>query len=125
MLFGVKGAAVLIVDDEALGREMLANFLERLGHRPTGAGDAEKAAAALAAGRFDLVLLDHVLPGITGLEALRRLLKLTEAPIYLMSGFTGEELREDARLIGACGFLSKPLDLKAIEGILAALPEHA
>jgi CheY-like chemotaxis protein len=119
----VTKARILIVDDEAQAREILARLLERRGHLVTCAGSAEEARRVAAGAPFDLVLLDHVLPGATGLATLRELRGLVGAPVYLMSGYADEEFREDARLVGAAGFFSKPLDFPAIEALVDGLPE--
>lgn len=118
----MKEARILVVDDEAQAREILTRLLERLGHHVTAAGSAEEARRLAQERRFDLVLLDHILPGATGMETLRELARLGQgAPVYLMSGYADEEFREDARLIGAAGFLSKPLDFAALEALVGAL----
>jgi CheY-like chemotaxis protein len=119
----VTKARILVVDDEAQAREILSRLLERRGHRVTGAASAEEARRVAAASPFDLILLDHVLPGATGLETLRELRRLVGAPVYLMSGYADEDFKEDARLVGAAGFLSKPLDFPAIEALVDGLPE--
>jgi two-component system KDP operon response regulator KdpE len=119
----VKAAHVLVVDDEPTNVEVLTRTLELKGHRGTGAGSAEAAANALAAAAFDLVLLDHVLPGATGMQSLGRLRGLTKAPIYIMSGYTDEDTRKDAMLLGASGFLPKPINVGDIFAVLDALPE--
>jgi len=121
----VKAARVLLVDDEPANVEVLARSLDLKGHSGTGAGSAEAAEAALAAGSFDLVLLDHVLPGATGMQSLARLRALTKAPIYIMSGYTGDDTRMDAELLGAAGFLPKPIAINEIFALIDALPERA
>jgi DNA-binding response OmpR family regulator len=120
----VKAAHVLVVDDEPSSVEVLARTLELKGHRGTGAGSAEAAANALTTASFDLILLDHVLPGATGMQSLGRLRALTKAPIYIMSGYTDDDTRKDAMLLGASGFIPKPIDVADIFAVLDALPER-
>ncbi|PIR14947.1 MAG: hypothetical protein COV48_17090 [Elusimicrobia bacterium CG11_big_fil_rev_8_21_14_0_20_64_6] len=119
----MKAAHVLVVDDEQPNIEILLRALQQRGHSGTGADSAEAAASALSAAAYDLVLLDHVLPGVTGMQSLRRLGTLTKAPIYIMSGYTGDDTRADALLLGAAGFLEKPLDIAGLLSILEALPD--
>jgi DNA-binding response OmpR family regulator len=119
----VEAARILIIDDEPSTVEVLTRFLASRGHSASGAGSAEEGASALGRGVYDLVLIDVVLPGITGLQALPRLRALTRAPIYVMSGRNDEDSRRDALLLGADGFLPKPLDLGALAAALAALPD--
>lgn len=119
----MKAANVLVVDDERFNIEILLRALKPRGHRGSGVESAEAAASALSASTYDIVLLDHVLPGVTGMQSLRRLGALTKAPIYIMSGYTGDDTRADALLLGAAGFLEKPLDMAGLFSILEALPE--
>ncbi|MDD5304808.1 MAG: response regulator [Elusimicrobia bacterium] len=121
----MKSARVLVVDDERPIVEIVLRALAQRGHLGTGADSAEAAAAALSAAPFDLVLLDHVLPGTTGMQALPRLRALTKAPIYVMSGYTGDDTRKDVMLLGASGFMPKPLVIAEIFALLEALPEIA
>ncbi len=116
-------ALILVVEDERPVYEILARALEAKGHNARHAESAEAAEAALASGSFDLVLLDHVLPGATGMQSLSRLRALTKAPIHMMSGYTGDDTREDALLLGAAGFIPKPLDLAQVFAVVDALPE--
>jgi len=113
------------VDDEPLAVEIFERYLSAKGHRVVGAGSAEEAAETLRGGIFDLVLLDVVLPGITGLQALAVLRRLTRAPIHIMSGQNDEDTRKDALLLGAAGFFGKPIDLAAILSAVDALPPSA
>ena len=69
-----------------------------------------------------MLLLDLVLPKMTGLQALAPMKALTKAPIHLMSGQTDDDTRDDALLLGAAGFLPKPLDLKGLQALIDALP---
>lgn len=120
----MKAAKVLVVDDERANLEILLRCLAQKGHTGAGAESAEEAARALSAGTFDLVLLDHVLPGQTGMQALPRLKSLTRAPIHIMSGYSDDDTRRDAELLGAAGFLPKPIELEALAALLDSLPER-
>ena len=121
----MKAAKLLVVDDEETSVEIIIRFVEHAGHRAVGAGDAELAVAALKQGRFDLILLDLILPGRTGLQAMAEMKSLTRAPIYAMSGLSDPETRKDALLLGATGFFGKPLDLAKVLAVIAALPPLA
>lgn len=120
----MKTAQILLVDDEGANIEILRTALERRGHCATGVSNAEAAASALSAASYDLVLLDHVLPGMTGMQSLGKLRALTQAPIHIMSGYSDDDTKKDALLLGAAGFLAKPLDLAAIFALLDGLPER-
>lgn len=116
---------MLVVDDEPSIVEVVVRFLEQQGHHGKGAESAEEAESALTSGAYDLVLLDHVLPGITGMQALGKLRALTKGPIYIMSGYTGDDTRTDVLLLGATGFLPKPLAMAELMAVITALPERA
>jgi len=120
----MKAARLLVVDDERAHVEIILRLIENKGHRGTAADCVEAAASALSAGAYDLVLLDHVLPGETGMQSLGRLRALTKAPIHIMSGYSDDETRRDAILLGASGFLPKPLDIADLYALLDALPDR-
>lgn len=110
------------MDDDAPSLEILKRLLAKRGHRATTASSVDAARVLLTAGSFDAVLLDHVLPGATGVQALREFRTLTKAPLYIMSGYNDPDFQKDALLLGASGFLSKPLDFAAVTALLEALP---
>jgi DNA-binding response OmpR family regulator len=70
---GHARGTVLVVDDEPTIAEVVARYLERAGYRARVAGDGVKAIEAATAERPDLVVLDLMLPGLDGLEVMRRL----------------------------------------------------
>ncbi|UPT75640.1 MAG: response regulator [Elusimicrobiota bacterium] len=120
----MKKARILVVEDDRASAELLLRLLAAKGHSARAVDNAEDAAKALAAEAFDLVLLDHVLPGATGMQSLGRLRGLSKAPIHLMSGYTGDDTRADALLLGAAGFVPKPVDFTALAALVEALPER-
>jgi PAS domain S-box-containing protein len=106
------GQTVMLVDDEEplvrLGEEMLA----QLGYEPVGftSGQAALQAFRDEPGRFQAVLTDESMPGMTGSELLRRLLALQPGlPVVLMSGDVTPQLAAHAREAGAAQVLNKPL----------------
>jgi PAS domain S-box-containing protein len=116
-----QGQVVLLVDDEEplvrLGEEILAE----LGYEPVGFSSATDALDALRADpqRFDLLLSDEAMPGLTGSELARAARALRpDLPIVLMSGFVTPPLQQRARELGAAAVLAKPL---AAADIAAAL----
>jgi two-component system nitrogen regulation response regulator NtrX len=114
-------ARILIVDDEANIRRMLAGLLESEGHATAAAGDADAAIAAMRAEEADVVLLDLALPGASGLVVLERLRADWPAtPVVMMSGRASLSDAVSATRIGAFHFLEKPLSpealLMAVEG---------
>lgn len=112
---------VLIVDDEAGIREVLTRYLQGRGYDAESEGSAETALLRLVQERFDAVLLDVGLPGLSGLRALPSITEEQRAAVFLMTGHADSELEKDARLLGARGLFPKPLDLEAVDKALAAL----
>jgi CheY-like chemotaxis protein len=116
-----RGETVLLVDDERplvmLGEEMLA----ALGYEPVGFESAPKALAAFRAepARFDLALIDEVMPEMTGTELAAALRALRpELPVLLMTGHEGGIRPDRARVAGVREVLRKPLLSRVIaEGL--------
>lgn len=116
------GMTVLIIDDEATLVRNLATYLRRKGHEVRTAANAEDGLAVLAHFRPAVVLCDHELPGMSGLEAVRRIHR-THAGIrvVMLSGCSGVELADAARAAGAVAFVSKPLELGEVQRMLEHL----
>lgn len=89
---------VLVVDDEPTIVEIVGRYLERAGYEAAGAADGFEALEAVAAQRPDLVVLDLMLPGIDGIEVMRRLRELSGPPLaVILLTARGEE---SDRLVG-------------------------
>jgi len=102
---------VLIVDDEELYRRALERVLARAGYEISGAADATDAMAQIAASRFDLVLCDIRMPGISGLELVRQIHDLQpDLPCIIVTGYGGTEQSVEALRAGAYWYLEKPFD---------------
>jgi DNA-binding NtrC family response regulator len=101
---------VLIVDDEPLIRETLAEYLEQEGFAVTTAASGEEALALAEGQRFDVALCDVQLPGMDGIEVLERLLKISpETFVLLVTAFATVENAVEAFQGGAHDYLMKPL----------------
>jgi two-component system response regulator ResD len=83
--------SVLVVDDERTIAEVVSRYLERAGYRTEVAHDGAEALAHAARGRPDLVVLDLMLPGLDGLEVLRRLREDPTPPGVILLTAKGEE----------------------------------
>lgn len=108
---------VLIADDHDLLRDTLVSFLAQQGGIETvTVGDLHGAVAAIEAeGPFDLVLLDYGMPGMNGLEGLRRVMALGGGQrVALISGTAQHDVAEEALVLGAAGFLPKTLPAKRL-----------
>ena len=112
-------------DDEPTIQKILSRFLGLKGHEVVCFGDAESALAAIPGNPFDAVVLDNSLPGMMGITALPRIVRLTNAPVVMITGHPSEETHRDALLLGAKSFMAKPLDLEALAAKLAGSFEAA
>ena len=103
---------LLIVDDEVDFRESACRYLKRLGFRVDEAEDGEEAVNVTVNKKFDVVVMDIHMPGISGIEALEQLMKRESPPkvIMLTGGGTIQNAVESIKL-GAYDFLTKPAKL--------------
>ena len=116
------GRAILIIEDEATLARNLATYLERLGYEARIAGSAEEGLTTIEQWRPEVVLCDHNLPGLSGLDALRRMRATDpDARVVMMTGYGSTELAVDAMKAGAVDFLTKPLVLGEVKLLLERL----
>jgi CheY-like chemotaxis protein len=116
----VRGLRVLSVEDNPFGRVVLNTVLTELGHQAEFVGRGEDAADRILQGGFDAVLMDMVLPGIDGVEAIKRIRAL--GPPFGAIAIIGVSGRSDdeaaARGAGADAFLVKPVSPRALAIVL-------
>lgn len=116
---------ILIVDDELLIRNFLAETLRRSDFEVATADDGKKALALFKEHPFDLVLADMKMPGISGLELLKQIKQLSPATvIIIMTAFGSIENAVEAMKLGAFNYLVKPFSPEAIEAMIAKAKEH-
>src|SRR5205085_1992272 len=112
-----KTANILIVDDEVLIRETLAEYLGQEGFAVTTCADGENALELAAGRRFEVALCDVQLPGIDGIELLERLLKISpQTFILLITAYATVENAVEAFQRGAHDYLMKPILLDEVLG---------
>ncbi len=114
------GLDLLVVDDEPTQRRMISEYLVEQGHRVREAGEGEEALRLLGNARPDLVLTDVRLPGIDGVELLRRARKQgCDAEFLVMTAFVTVENAVEAMRAGAYDYLTKPISLEALDAAIA------
>jgi len=105
---------LLVVDDDARLRNLLRRYLTDSGFRVTGAADAKEARAQLASFAFDLIVLDVMMPGESGLDLTRALRAETpgggRVPVLLLTAMAEPEDRINGLEQGADDFLAKPFE---------------
>jgi signal transduction histidine kinase len=117
-----KSLRVLVVEDEETIRRFLAAGLTQLGHRPRITPDARQGLAALAEERFDVVLTDLGLPGMSGEEVARTVaLRCPQTPVVLLTGWSEQLKAEAVRMEGVTQILGKPVTLATLAATLAAV----
>lgn len=116
---------ILLVEDEKQVRDMLEEYLAMCGFEVEVISSGEEARNIIEKGeeRIDLILSDINLPGMSGLELLKRIrLIWPKLPVILMSG-RPRLYRDEAIKCGANAFLGKPFDLKEIRKMIIDLTE--
>ncbi len=101
---------ILIVDDDREIRDLLARFLERNRFRVTAARDGREARRAWSAGHYQLVVLDLMLPGESGLDLARWLQAQGRVPIIMLTAMGDETDRIIGLELGADDYLPKPFN---------------
>jgi UDP-3-O-[3-hydroxymyristoyl] N-acetylglucosamine deacetylase len=116
---------ILVVDDEASIRRSLEGILRDEGISVIEAADGESAITSLLQNKPALVLLDIWMPGIDGLETLKKIKELSpQTPVVMISGHATISTAIAATRLGAIDFLEKPLDLtKTLDVVRKALAQ--
>jgi CheY-like chemotaxis protein len=106
----LKEAAILIVEDEPVLREIIGAWFERIAAKVVTAGNGAQALEALAANPVDLVISDIRMPVMDGIALLKELrARGKKPPVILLSGFSDIDTRQ-AYDLGTYAFLSKPME---------------
>ena len=124
---------ILVADDNPTNREVLGKILSRGGHAATLVADGDEALEAIEIARYDVVLLDRNMPGMSGLEVLQALRLTTRGrerlPVIMLSADVTPEARREALEGGADAFLPKPVEavklLEEIQLLTSATPQDA
>ena len=107
---------LLIVDDEDSQRTVLAGFLKKRGYAVTTAATPDDALTVAARGGLDLVLTDLRMPGMTGVELMKRLRGANpELQVIVMTAFGTVSSAVEAMKLGAADYLTKPVDLDELD----------
>ncbi|MFD1940636.1 response regulator [Paradevosia shaoguanensis] len=101
---------ILVVDDHREIRDAVTRYLEKNGMRATAAKDTKEMDAHLKSGRFDLIVLDVMMPGEDGLSAARRLASSGGPPVLMLSALSDDTDRIVGLEVGADDYLVKPFN---------------
>ena len=106
-------ATLLVVDDDAMNRDALSRRLLRTGYSVLTAENGPDALALISANRVDAVLLDVMMPGMSGLDTLRHLREsrsVSELPVIMVTAKDGSDDVVEALDLGANDYVTKPID---------------
>jgi DNA-binding NtrC family response regulator len=108
-------ARILIVDDDRAQRSLLETFLHAQGYATRAAASGEAALQLLLEEKFDMIISDVRMPGLSGLEMLRRVRqKHPDLPVLLVTAFADIRSAVTAMRDGAVNYLAKPIDLEEL-----------
>lgn len=118
-----SGLKVLVVEDNTINQRLAVGMLTALGHTGVVVGDGEKALLALQKLKFDVVLMDVMMPVKDGMEALKEI-RAKEAvsgghqPVIMATAHIEPEDKTRFRKAGADGYVAKPIELEALRAEL-------
>ncbi len=117
-----RSLRILVVDDDKDNANSLAELFEMEGHRPHAVYDGEGAIAAYLKEDFDIAFMDVMMPGKNGVDSFLEIKRLKPAAhVYMMTGYSVEQLLQQAIDGGAMGVFSKPVNLYQVMDTVAGL----
>ncbi|MBO4216518.1 MAG: response regulator [Clostridia bacterium] len=121
-----RGVKALVVDDEPLNITVARDILRRYGINVTAVYSGKDAVETCSHETFDIIFMDHMMPGMDGIEAMRRIRSggygsAKSIPIVALTANAGSIARETFRTAGFDGFVAKPIDTQELERALRTL----
>ena len=117
---------MLIVDDERPVREVLSEYFETQGYAVSVAADGHEALAAFTRERPDVVLLDVRMPGMDGLQVLKRLREAdADVAVIMVTANEDLELARESLSVGAFDYVAKPFDFEHLAQAVSAAVVHS
>jgi two-component system OmpR family response regulator len=114
-------AHILVVDDDREIRTLLRDYLEKNGFKATAVADGVETRRALERGRFDLIVLDLMLPHESGLDICRALRASSDIPVIMLTALGDEVDRVVGLEVGADDYLPKPFSPRELLGRIKAV----
>ena len=112
---------ILIVEDEKKLNQMIADYLQAVGHRVRQAYDGFGGLKMFEEGGFDFIVLDLAMPGIDGLDLLRRIRLSSQLPVIMLTARSGEQDMLIGLELGADDYITKPFSMKELEARIRAV----
>src|SRR6188768_2350278 len=120
--------SILLVDDEAKIRDALAKALREEGHEVVASNDPREAQRLLSRGSFDVLLVDNLMPDLTGIDLIRELVATSAAgdrpQILLMTAHATVESAIEAMKLGALDYLQKPFEIDELLVVVRRAIDH-
>lgn len=116
-----KGARILVVEDDRTTADLVALYLRHAGHQVWVEGDGARARARIAGEPFDLLVLDVMLPGATGLDLCREAVAGAAPAVIMLTARTQEHERITGLELGADDYVSKPFSPRELTARVAAV----
>jgi CheY-like chemotaxis protein len=116
---------VIVVDDDADACDILSHVLNHLGYSPVCVQDPVEALPRLLREHFDLILLDLVMPGLSGFDLLRAAKVGHGRPAAVIAVSSYHEFRHMAAEVGFDAFVDKPVELSKLRPLLQGLMPSA
>lgn len=118
----LTGSLILIVDDQADMRDLLRDMLQINDYRVVEAVDGPSALEAVAEHNPDLMILDHMMPKLKGIDVLRRLRnQQSRLPVILLTAYGNDAVTWEGWAAGASVFMDKPFEASELLGWVATL----
>lgn len=125
-LFTAPDAKILVVDDNEINRKVIRNLLKETGVQVLEAGGGMECLELVKTNRYDVILLDHMMPDLNGVSTLRLLRNMDEnlfrgVPVVMMTANSNSGARDDYLNLGFDEYLSKPVNADRLEEVLLKL----
>lgn len=117
---------ILIVDDEEIVRDFISEVLIRMGHAPLAVSSGETAFEYLDRGEFDVVISDFRMPGLTGIDVLKKAISAwPECRVIIITAFGTIEQAVEAMKAGAHDYITKPIRTEHLEMVVTKALEFS
>ncbi len=117
----MSGERVLVVDDDLELSEQVSDFLVQQGFDVSQAGDGDEALSMVSGQRFDLVLLDVIMPGLDGFSVCRKIRETSQVPIIMATAIGDESAKVQMLQAGADDYVTKPYSLPELHARMNAV----
>lgn len=114
-----KKPVILVVDDESDVCEMLVTILYEEGYVTDIANNGKDAVKRVKDGGVDFVLLDIMMPEMSGIETLQRIKAIQPGlPVVMITAYATLKTAQEAMLLGACDYITKPFSLECFKEVI-------